>query len=490
MAESRHAPAFRVMPEGSTSLGPLAVEFMREHDFVLDDWQEDILSDWLTLDANGKFAAETCGLGVPRQNGKTHVMKGRAYFGICVLGETILWTAHEVKTERKTFEEIAADFDPVNGYPDLSAQVESIRRANGQEEIRLKDWQDSAGEWHRGGRLIFSARSRGASRGFTADVCLLDESQELSDEQLSAILPTISAGPLQRPQVIMIGTPPAANTGGDVFANTRRRAMSGESVGLAWHEWSAAPVPRDDKAALWDAVARANPALDTRIMRSAIEAELDTMAEDYFARERLGYWFEAAQDSAEYVISADAWNACATDNPPDDGLLCYAVKFSPTGRAAALCVCLKPPEGPPHVELVAVHDLTHGAGNLAAWLLARKDKAAQIVVDGLAGAGALVQRLIDGKVPKQALIQPRSGDVVAACAAFVDAVSGHAVTHYSQAQLTNAATLCARRPIGRSGGFGFASTDFGDASIIEAAALAFYAAQTTKRRPGRRAGIW
>lgn len=152
-------PRIRVMPEYSDSLGNIAVEFMEEHGFSLDEWQENILHDWLAIADDGKYAANTNGLSCSRQNGKTFLLKGRCYTGICAIGETILYTAHEVKTSRKTFEEMAADFDPVNGYPDLAEQVEYIRRANGQEEIKLKDWQDDDGTWYEGGRIIFSARS-------------------------------------------------------------------------------------------------------------------------------------------------------------------------------------------------------------------------------------------------------------------------------------------------------------------------------------------
>ena len=486
----RSEPNIRIMPSSVSTYGDIAAEIMESHDFALDDWQRALLDDWLAVDEHGKWAAKTCGCSLSRQNGKTYALKARCYFGL-VLGETILYTAHEVKTERKTFEEIAADFDVESGYPDLSAQTEYIRRANGQEEIRLKDWQDEQGNWNAGGRLIFSARSRGAARGFTADCCFCDEAQELTDEQLSALLPTISASPRQNPQVIMIGTPPAPNCTGEVFKNTRKQALAGDAHGIAWHEWSAAlPEAGAPESELWEAIEAANPALDVRILRTSIQSELDTMSRDYFARERLGYWSPETLESTETIIGAEAWNRCATDNPPDDGIKCFAVKFAPDGRRAAVSVCLKSKEALPHVELVEIFDTNAGLAKLAQWLAARKDTTAQIVVDGLSGSGALLDRLTAAGFAKQALIKPTAADAVAAYSSFVDAVNAGSMTHYAQPELTNAATLCTRRQIGKAGGFGWNSTEAADASIIESAALAYRAAITTKRRPGRKAVLY
>jgi hypothetical protein len=42
----------------------------------------------------------------------------------------------------------------------------------------------------------------------------------------------------------------------------------------------------------------------------------------------------------------------------------------------------------------------------------------------------------------------------------------------------------------RNGGWGFASTDTADATLIESCALAYWAAMTTKRDPSRKAVVW
>jgi len=479
-------PRIDIQPARADTLGPLAADFMADHGVVLDDWQRHVLDGWLAVDRAGHYSAPTCGLSVPRQNGKTVLLKARAYFGAAVLGEAILYTAHEVKTYRKTFEELAGDFDPATGYPDLAAQTEYIRRTNGQEVIKLRDWQDDAGEWHTGGRIAFSARSRTASLGFTFDCFFADEAQELTQEQMAALQPTISAGPLGNPQTILIGTPPQAGKDGGVFRKTRRSALHGDGERVSWVEWS---VPEVGDTTDWDRVAAVNPALDVRLMRTAIQTEMDTMDADTFALMRLGWWSEATE-AAETVIPAAAWadTAIDADEAPESGLLVYAAKFSGDGSRLALAVCLKPRDGrPPHVELVDYMATSSGTGEAARWLAERSSKAAQIVVDGVGNAQALIDRLRELGVPKRVIQRPAALEAAGAYAALVDAVVDHAVTHLSSGQkpLDIAATTCTKRRIGARGGWGFESTEEADAAIIEAVALAYRSAMTTKRDPER-----
>lgn len=473
-------PRIRIMPEYGKTLGSFAAEFMEEHDMALDEWQANIMDDWLALDDCGKYAAKTCGLSAPRQNGKTYVLKARCYAGISARNETILYTAHEVKTARKTFEQMAADFDPDTGYPDLAANVEYIRRANGQEEIKLKDWQDDDGNWHDGGCIIFSARSRGAARGFTADVFIADEAQELTSEQLAALMPTISAGRLKNPQTIMIGTPPAPGCVGDVFKSTRDKALGDNPGRIAWHEWSVTEI---GDVTDWARVENTNPSLDAHLMRSAVESEMAAMAPDYFARERLGWWSE---QSAKAVIPVAKWKTCATQSPPIDGLLAYAVKFTPDGSTGTLSVCLRPTDGHPHVEVIESRSMSRGLAWFADWLESRADGAAAIVIDGMSNAQPLVDELLRRGVRKRKIKKPRSGDVSAACSMLLNAVNEGTLTHYDQDALNDSATGCSRRSIGSGGGWGF---DGAGSSLIESCALALWGAMSTKRNPSKKAKV-
>src|SRR5699024_2876901 len=148
------------------------------------------------------------------------------------------------KTARKAFLRLKSFFETERRWPELAALVApgGIRRTNGQEAILLAN----------GASIEFVARSRGSGRGFTVDDLVLDEAQELTDEQLEALLPTISAAPSGDPQIVMLGTPPPPNADGAPFRRMRTAGVDGNDKRLSWHEWSPerAPSPLDVEALL------------------------------------------------------------------------------------------------------------------------------------------------------------------------------------------------------------------------------------------------
>src|SRR5690625_3365262 len=224
-----------------------------------DPWQAMVVTAWLGRTQGGTLAAGRCGLAVPRQNGKNGVVEIVELFKMVVLGRRILHTAHEVKTARKAFLRLRGFFENERKWPELAALVLDIRQTNGQEAILLTN----------GGSVEFVARSRGSGRGFTVDDLVLDEAQELSDEQLEALLPTISAAPSGDPQIMMLATPPPPNADGAPWRRMRAAGVDGKDRRLSWHEWSPerAPDPLDTQALL-ECAADTNPALGGRLQRS------------------------------------------------------------------------------------------------------------------------------------------------------------------------------------------------------------------------------
>jgi phage terminase large subunit-like protein len=287
-----------------------------------DLWQAQVLEDWLArAGKGGKFASLTCGLSVPRQNGKNAILEMRELFGMIQLGEKFLHTAHEVKTARKAFIRLASFFENPRKWPELTELVKDIRRTNGQEAIVLTN----------GGQVEFVARSKGSGRGFTVDVLVCDEAQELSDDALEALMPTTSAAPLGNPQWIFTGTPPGPTANGEVFTRTRDDALSGKSSRLAWHEWSCtSSVDLDDPLS----ASSANPALGGRLQWDVIQGERSRFSDEGFARERLGMWDSAG---SQRVISADSWSVVAAANLADAGTeVAIAFDVSPDRSTATI----------------------------------------------------------------------------------------------------------------------------------------------------------
>ena len=435
------------------------------------EWQDGIMRCWLATNSFGKWAATTCGGSLSRQNGKSlGLVVPRSNYGMVMLGEEVLYTSHLQKTSTETFESIATFFDskPLKKY------VKDIKTALGREQVILKN----------GGRIKFLARTRNGGRGQHGDLLIFDEALELDADSQASFLPAISAS--RNPQVIYVSSPPTAQSTGGVFRNIRNRAINGESDRISWFEWSVDEIGDVNDKARWYAT---NPSLGILIQESTIESEVEQMDADTFARERLGWWSNETA-SIDYVIERDDWQACKVDKPKRDGVLVYAVKFSPDGSTGALAACYKPDNGVPFVYVVDVKSLSHGIGWFVDSLAPRASKAAQIVIDGQSNAQNLNERLLSEGVPPKAIIRPRSNDMAAACSALVNAVKERQITHYGQPALDDSATMTQRRRIGNSGGFGFASTDNADATLIEAAALAYWSAMTTKRKPGRKAVVF
>jgi hypothetical protein len=442
---------------------------------VPDEWQFDVLDAWLGETKAGKWAASRCGLAVPRQNGKNSALEVRELYGMVVLGEKFGHTAHEVKTARKAFNRLASFFENERQFPELAALVDDIRKTNGQEAIILTN----------GGSVEFVARSRGSGRGFTWDVLVTDEAQELSDEQLEALLPTISSAPSGNPQMIVTGTPPGPNSVGEVFTRIRSAGVAGKDRRLAWHEWSVPEGPVDVRdRSLWAAT---NPALGGRLNVTVVADELEAMSPDGFARERLGQWASASADAGP--ISPEAWAGRRVDaeSAPTDGDVAYAVDMSPDRSRIAVAACRRPTDGVPHVELFR-HE---GAGRGTAWLVdllvERWPNASAIVMDGSSPAMSLVPDLSARKVR---VTVTGSGDMAKACGMLFDAVRDGKVTNIRQPALDTAVAGAKKRLIGAAGAWGWdRKNPEVDITPLVAVTLALFGAMTTKRRPGRKAKV-
>ena len=155
----------------------------------------------------------------------------------------------------------------------------------------------------------------------------------------------------------------------------------------------------------------------------------------------------------------------------------------------ALSVALKPSAGVPHVELVKVEPMGDGMQWLVDWLVQRVGRAAQIVIDGQSNAQELNERLLSARVPKGVIVRPSANEVGGACAAFVSAINESQVTHFGQEPLTKAVTKSTKRRIGNRGGYGFESTQEGDATIAESASIAYWQSTVTKRDPSRKGRV-
>ena len=208
-------------PFDSGESGRIAVALAAEAHLTLDPWQRLVLEAGLRR-RGSRWAAFEVALIVARQNGKGTILEALELAALFLFPDVrlILHSAHEFKTAAEAFLRIRA---LIEDSPDFDAQVSRIRTAAGAEAVELKD----------GKRLRFVARSSGSGRGFTSDLVILDEAYKLGDQEMAALLPTLSARP--DPQVWYTST--AGDQGSVQLGRVRGRGLRGDDPSLALLEW-------------------------------------------------------------------------------------------------------------------------------------------------------------------------------------------------------------------------------------------------------------
>lgn len=473
-AASPARPRRHVARTGVREMSGLVAATVARAGISLLPWQIDVLRDWTAVDADGKFVHARCGASIPRQAGKS--VDGIAWAAClsALMGYKVLWTDHNYSTTCEMLDRFRAIFgrrvcDENAEYPSFNRLVTEVNNKTAQEFFKFKG----------GGVLAFSTRTKGAKMGFSFDVVVYDEAQELRHEHTQIITPTMSSGAMRNPQAIYLGTPTRAGSPAEVFQDMRAEAWSDDPpADLCWIEYGVDEIGdvRDERR--W---AEANPSLGALANQAAIRMGLHDLDELAFAQEYLGYWLPKVADA---VISCDEWRRClvsAEDSPKAGGRVAYGVKFSPDGSTFSLAAARLVEGGPVHVELVLNGGTSRGTGELAAWVAARPGSASCCVIDGLAGADALVSAV--GRVPRGYIVRPRAGDVIAAATMMLDAVRGGGVTHLDDPALGLSATTSSRRAIGSRGGWGWGGQN---STPVEAASLALWGARTCKRNPNRK----
>lgn len=448
----------------------------------LFDWQDSVLRSWCARDGFDRPSYVTCGLSVPRQNGKNAILEAYEVYELAVCGAHVLHTAHRVKTAKKSFQRLVKYFKD-DRHPELKALVDKIRYTNGEEAIMLFN----------GGSIEFSARSNAGGRGYDdIQIVVFDEAQELTDPQLSAIMYTLAASSTGDRQMIFTGTPPDPSCPGTVFRRTRKSALAGTSTKTCWHEWGVEELPKQGVAfeQIEDDVYSANPSMGMTLDIDFTRAEFDKATIEGFAIERLGWWSPDIAGGA--AIPYDLWQKTAIPAIGDGYTKrrAFGVKFSPDGSRYALAGCKLDRKGNAAVELVEVGSTNNGTRPLAEALVQRSSKACCVVVDGQSGAPALCDNMADARAPRGYVIRPSVSDVISAAGLILDNLKDRTLAHASagnsQAELDDSAVTSVKRPIGSKGGWGFGSAEGHDSTAIEAASLALWGARNSKRNPGRK----
>lgn len=434
-----------------------------------DMWQQGFLYLLLARKADGRYACGTAGGVVSscRQIGKTFTVGSAILLLAAARPLKVIWTAHHTRTSDETFASLCS----LAERPKLKPYVAGIRRANGQQEIRLGN----------GSRIMFGARESGFGRGLTGvDMEIFDEAQILTVRALSNLVPITNTSP--NPLIVFMGNPPKPGDPSDAFEEKRTRALS--AGGVLYAEFSADRDADPDDRAQW---AKANPSYPERTDEDAILRMRENLPTDAFRREALGIWDETATSVA---IDPAKWAAveATPETLPDGGTLNFGLDMPPDRSVLTIGCAIRYPDGRALVQMADIKDARHDGLQWAVdWLAERWLKTASVVIDSQSPATSLLPDLKRAHVRATVTGMNEMGR---ACGRFMDMLNDKTLIHLPdtmQPQLAAAVKGATIRPIGRSGAFGWnkLGSDV-DISPLVACTLALWGACTTKRHPGRK----
>lgn len=477
------SPRYHVSRPYELSHGPRVSEYAKRAGYSLTEWQRDVLTDWGAVGESGKFVHRRCGLSVPRQAGKSVSCVVWAGYAADEMGLQVLYTAHNYATTCEMLHRFRDIYgkranDPQARRKRFNNRIGSCENKTAQEAMFFK----------RGGSIHFSTRTKSAALGFSFDLVVIDEAQELTEEQMQAIAPTTTSGPAKNPQVVFIGTPPRPGSPGDVFEGIRTDALSGggKASDLSWWEWGASEIGDVDDERRWPLY---NPSLGEVATYDGVRLGMRALRTDLTkAQEYLGYWLPHGH--VEPAVDAEAFDALEVplDERPRGAKRSLGVKFSADGLEVAVAEALLPDDGPAWVCLRGIERMDSGGMAWAAGMLrSHADDVAAVAIDGKSGSQELHDRVADS-YPRRAVLPMSPRDAIAAASTMVNAVREARVRWSGpDGNLRDSVHSSPRRAIGPSGGWGFGGDD---PTPVEAVAAALWAVENTRRDQRVEQEIW
>lgn len=451
--------------EWAHSIGWDAVEG-RGH-FLLDDWQQWCVRGMLSEDATARLCAYVAVLLVPRQNGKNVILEVVELYALFVLElKYILHSAHLAETSA---DHMANLWEAIQSDDELAAQSRRTV-ANGKEAITRHD--------ERGrlvGRIRFRTRSKKVGRGGSPQMVVFDEALYLTDLQVQALLPSLSAQSAGPDKPILIYTSSAPVGESEVLHRIRSAILRGEMPDAWFAEWSVELPDGDRQQVLREVFAdrdlwlMANPGMPTRISPDWVAAvEQPSMSLEAFAIERCGVVFEA--DGLDGVLPSTMWALCR-----DVESQCVAgspsLAVGPHGAWSAFGFAGVREDGALHVEVVR-----HAPGTdwVVEAALAANAEYGPLLVDPRSPTSAVLAALKSAGVELREMSTP---EFVESCTSFEADVRNTHLRHRSQPELNAAVAGADVRPIGESWAFSAKASTI-DITPLLAVTLAAFGART------------
>lgn len=461
----RETPTFTNVEYKKTK-GQEAIDLYKSTGQQLVKWQQIQIKCILAVTSDKLWKFVKYGISLSRRNGKGEVLAAREFYGIVKLGEKICHTAHRTTTSHDAFNRLLALLKKA-GYEEHSRKQKEMPEKSffASKQYGLEHIEISGG-----GVIDFRTRTNNGGLGEGFDLLIIDEAQEYTSNQESALAYTVSAS--QNPQILLTGTPPTAVSGGDVFGKLRDTVLKGTVEEIGWAEWAIEKQTDDiSNVNLWYEY---NPSLGTVLKERNIRAELSVGVID-FNIQRLGLWLQYSQQS---VISEAEWIELKTAAVPDlEDKRYLGIKYGHDGRNVAVSIASKTKDGRIFVEVIDCKPIREGNGWIFDFL--HNPKVSKVAIDGANGQTILANAMKEYGFQKPIL--PTVKEIITANAMWEQGIALKQICHRAQPSLTSIVSNCDKRAIGTQGGFGYKSlSDLYDIALMDSAIIAFWLASTTK----------
>jgi phage terminase large subunit-like protein len=467
--KGRQTPTQSVVLPYYDTQGQEAIDSYNQCGRIAQEWQELLLYDILAVNEDGLWTHTKFGYSVPRRNGKNEIAAIRELYGL-EHGERILHTAHRTTTSSSAAKRLANILNG-KGYMEIARpkagetyeKAYTFSKQFGLERITIL----SEG----GGICDFRTRSSKGGLGEGFDLLVIDEAQEYTDDQESALKYVVTDS--KNPQTIFCGTPPTPVSSGTVFTKLRQNILSGRTMNAGWAEWSVEKKSDVRDKELWY---ETNPSLGTIFTERSVADEIGTDEID-FNIQRLGLWIKYNQKSA---ISKNEWAELKVNELPRlKGPLFVGVKYGKDGNHVAVSIAVKTADKKIFIETIDCRDVK--AGNL--WILDFLSSAnvKKVVIDGANGQQLLADEMKEYGLKKPLL--PTVKEIIVANAAFEQGLSSATIAHAGQPSVEQVIGNCEKRAIGANGGFGYKSLNEEiEIAILDSIILAYWSCSISKEK--------
>lgn len=395
-------------------------------------WQQTLFDDACKVNDQGNWFHKTIACIVARQSGKTHALRMRILAGLFLWDERlIVATAQNREVARETFKLVA---DIIQQVPFLYAELDYVRWANGQEEIRLKN----------GARYKVVAPN-GGSRGLSADLVIIDELREhKDDEAYAALVYTTTARP--NPQTWLTSNAGDASSMvlNRVKENAYKDIANGKLSPILWMEWSAPPNCAVDDRKAW---AMANPALGHTITLDVLEGRMSDRP-NVIRTEMLCQWVDTIENAFDMEKWSDSFDPNLTITAGYPTWLALDFNWERTE-----CILVGAQQFPD--ETIGVGVIQHWksdtamdampiAGEVAKWSKEFAVRTVSMMRDGAAHIAPLLQQ---SRIP---VFVVNMSIFAQGCDETVSALNGGRLKHRGQQLLTDHVAASSRQPLGDS----------------------------------------